>query len=259
MLATVVTYNIHRCVGTDGRYDAARVAEVLREIAPDIAALQEVENRGDATHDSLQLDYLASRLGMRSIPGLRIVRHWKEYGNALLTRFPVLDLHRHNISVTWREPRGALDVTLDVEGQPLRVLATHLGLGRIERRFQTMQLARLIDTGDPALPCLLLGDMNEWYPRSRHLAWLDRRLGRHPQVAAFPSRRPFLKLDRLWVRPVAALAEVRAHASALARVASDHLPLRAIVDTGLLAIAPGPALPLESRPLSAGSPGPAGG
>ncbi len=157
------------------RRAARRAPQQTREIGADIVALQEVENRGDASHESLQLDYLATELGMTSVPGLRIVRHWKEYGNALLTRFPVLDVHRHNLSVTWREPRGAIDATLDVgNGTSIRVLATHLGLGRIERRFQTMQLAKLIDAGDPQLPCLVLGDMNEWYARSRHLRWLDR-------------------------------------------------------------------------------------
>lgn len=242
MHLTVATYNIHRCVGTDRRYDAPRVVAVLREIGADIIALQEVENRGDASHASLQLDYLASTLGMTSVAGLRIVRRWKEYGNALLTRFPVLDVHRHNLSVTWREPRGAIDATLDVgDGASLRVLATHLGLGRIERRFQTMQLAKLIDAGDPQLPCLVLGDMNEWFARSRHLRWLDRRLGSGGRAPTFPSRWPLLELDRVWLRPREALLEVAAHDSPLARAASDHLPLRARFDPRRLGFAPGPA------------------
>lgn len=250
MILTAASYNIHRCIGTDRRYDAARVAHVLREVDADIIALQEVENRGDDSHDSLQLDFLAGQLGMRAIPGLRIVRHWAEYGNAVLTRLPVLDVHRHNISVTWREPRGALDVTLDVVGQPLRVLATHLGLGRIERRFQTMQLARLVDDGDPAVPCLLTGDMNEWLPWSRHVAWLDRRLGRNRPPPTFPSRCPLLTLDRLWLRPSVALAGLSVHRSPLARVASDHLPLCARIDTDLLGtVASCADTPLESRAL----------
>lgn len=258
MHVTVATYNIHRCIGTDRRYDAARTLAVLREIDADILALQEVENRGDASHASLQLDYLAGELGLTAVPGLRIVRHWKEYGNALLTRFPVRDLHRHNLSVTWREPRGAVDVTLDVRGAPLRVLATHLGLGRIERRFQTMQLSKLIDAADPAVPCLVLGDMNEWFGRSRHLAWLDRRLGASGRGATFPSRWPFLKLDRIWLRPRDALTEVTVHDSPGARSASDHLPLRGRVDIARLAVCARRGGPLESRPLSADT-GPARG
>ncbi len=235
MLARVVTYNIHRCIGTDGRYDAPRVADVLKGLAPDIVALQEVENRGDATHDSLQLDYLAARLDLTAVPGLSIVRHWKEYGNAVLTRFPVLALERHDISRRWREPRGVIDVTLDVLGQPLRVIATHLGLGRLERRFQTREITRLLDAGDPALPSLVLGDMNEWFGYSRHLAWLDRRLGHGVSVASFPSRWPFLRLDRMWLRPATALGDVRVWSDPVSRIASDHLPLCATIDLARLA------------------------
>jgi endonuclease/exonuclease/phosphatase family metal-dependent hydrolase len=187
------------------------------------------------------------------------VRRWGEYGNALLTRLPILDVQRHNISVTWREPRGALDVTLEAGGGPLRVLATHLGLGRYERRLQTLQLARLVDAGDPAVPCLVLGDLNEWLPASRHLAWLHRRLGHTSPPPSFPSRWPFLRLDRLWLRPAAALDALQVHASPLARVASDHLPVRARFDTARLRIASGGHGPLESRALRAGVPGTAGG
>ena len=255
----VASYNIHRCIGTDGRYDALRVVEVLREIGPDIVALQEVENRGDHSHESLQLEFLAQSLRCQPIPGLRLVRHWTEYGNALLTRFPILDVQRHNISVTLREPRGALDVTLDIEGQPLRVLATHLGLGRIERRFQTMQLAKLIDDGDPALPCLVLGDMNEWFPGSRHLAWLHKRLGKTTLAPSFPSRWPLLTLDRLWLRPANALVSLGIHRSARARVASDHLPLCGRIDSNALRIASAGSGSVDSRPLPAGDAGPAGG
>ncbi|MET0292262.1 MAG: endonuclease/exonuclease/phosphatase family protein [Steroidobacteraceae bacterium] len=259
MLAKIVTYNIHRCIGTDGRYDAPRVADVLHGLGPDIVALQEVENRGDATHDSLQLDYLAARLDMTAVPGLRIVRHWKEYGNALLTRFPVLATELHNVSRRWREPRGVIDATLGLPTGPLRVLATHLGLGRLERRFQTLQIARLIDAGDPLVPCVVLGDMNEWFGYSRHLAWLNRRLGVGAAVASFPSRWPFFKLDRIWLRPAVALEDVRVCATPLSRVASDHLPLCATINLAKLgaetvgeSICADAEVPLESRPSPGG-------
>ena len=131
---------------------------------------------------------------------------------------------------------------LDVgEGGPLRVFATHLGLGRIERRFQTMQLAKLIDAMDPKQPCLILGDMNEWFGSSRHLRWLDRRLGPSGRACTFPSRYPLFKLDRVWIRPREALLDVTAHDTPLARRASDHLPLRASLETTRLGFAPGPA------------------
>jgi len=72
------------------------------------------------------------------------VRRWKAYGNALLTRFPVLDVHRHNLSVTWREPRGAIDVTLDMARPHASVVAAVEGHGL----SQTARAFSLVATGD---------------------------------------------------------------------------------------------------------------
>ncbi len=96
-------------------------------------------------------------------------------------------------------------------------------------------------------PCLLLGDMNEWLSWSRHLTWLHDRLGQVLTPATFPSRRPFLRLDRLWLRPRGALREIEAWHSAEARVASDHLPLRALVEIDPPAAAPATAMALAER------------
>jgi endonuclease/exonuclease/phosphatase family metal-dependent hydrolase len=241
MQLRVATYNIHRCVGGDGRYDAGRVIDVLRELDCDIVALQEVENRADAQHVSLQLDHIADSLGLRAIPGLRLIKRGGEYGNALLTRHPVRSVSLHNLSVTLREPRGAIDVDIDIGGHSLRVLATHLGLGRVERQFQTMQLVKLLDARPVGESCLILGDTNEWLPWSRQLRWLHRRLGTAPAPASFPARLPFLKLDRIWLRSSLALHSVRAHRSAKSRHASDHLPVMAQI--AWPAIASPPARP----------------
>ena len=234
MTLTVASYNIHRCIGTDGRYDPNRVIAVLKEIDADVVALQEVENRSGEGHALLQLDHLADALGMRSIPDTRLVKRWGDYGNALLTRLPIVEIQRHNLSFNWCEPRGALDVTLEAGDSPLRIVATHLGLGRFERRYQSMRLVKLLEAGVPGIPCLVLGDMNEWLPWSRHLRWLDRILGARDGPATFPSRFPVLRLDRLWLRPGAALQDLRVHGGQLARVASDHLPLRAEICLDIL-------------------------
>lgn len=228
----IATYNIHRCVGTDRRYDPARVIRVLEQMDCGIVALQEVENRADAMHESLQLDHLATALKMQAVPGLRIIRRWGEYGNALLTRYPVRSVSRHSLSISWFEPRGLLEVEVDVHGQPLRIFATHLGLGRIERRYQTMQLVKAVEAVPADMPCLVLGDMNEWFSWSRHLTWLHDRLGQTLTPATFPSAWPFLRLDRIWLRPRSSLRSLQAWRTAESRVASDHLPLKAVVELG---------------------------
>ncbi len=231
----VGSYNVHSCVGLDGRRQPARIAQVLRELACDIYALQEVDNEPSEEDDSAQLEYLSAALEMAAIPGLRIVHHSGQYGNALLTRLPILSVQRHDLSYPWFEPRGALDVRLQLGDLQVRVIATHLGLSRAERRAQWRQILAAVANAPPSLPTILIGDMNEWFPWSMTLRDVHRILGQ-PSAAPpeFPTRAPFLALTRVWVHPVSALASVSVHRSALARRASDHLPIKAEIDLGAL-------------------------
>src|SRR5581483_10937782 len=140
MRCTAASYNIHRCIGLDGRHDPERVACVIDELDTDIIGLQEVESRLGGTPDTHQLNFLAEETGFIAVAGSTILRPDSHYGNALLTRHNVREVRSHDLSVPGREPRGILDVDLDVHGHPLRVLVTHLGLGARERRRQTNML-----------------------------------------------------------------------------------------------------------------------
>jgi endonuclease/exonuclease/phosphatase family metal-dependent hydrolase len=220
MRVRIATYNIHGAVGTDGRCDPARIAAVLAELDADVVALQEV-HAGAAGVDLLA--HLRAALGVETVSGPTLLRADAEYGNALISRHPVRGVSRIDLSVGRREPRGALDTLLDA-GAGLRVLATHLGLWPGERRRQVKRLLQALDDG-PALPTVLLGDLNEWYLWGRTLRWLHAEFERSPAPATFPAPRPFLALDRLWARPRRMLEHVAVHASPLARRASDHLPL----------------------------------
>jgi endonuclease/exonuclease/phosphatase family metal-dependent hydrolase len=230
----IASYNLHSCVGMDGKCDPARIAQVLRELDCGIYALQEVDNQRAGHTDSMQLDYLSKAMGMAAVPGLRIVRHSGEYGNAILTRFPINQIRRHDLSYSWSEPRGALDVELDLYGQPLRVIATHLGLRRSERRFQWRRLMVAVAEGSLDMPTIVLGDMNEWYRGASTLREAHVAFGEPPAPPGFPSFAPFLSLTRIWVRPHAAIQSILPHRSELTRQASDHLPLKAELDVGKL-------------------------
>jgi len=214
----IASYNVHGCRGTDGRKDAARIAEVIRELDCDTVGLQEVDHR---------LDYIGGRLGMEVVPGLTLIRHDGPFGNALLTRRKVLDVRRLELGYGRREPRNALDVDLEVGGARLRVIVTHLGLFAPERRWQVKKLIELLRETEENL--VVLGDINEWFPFSRPLRWFNRLLGHSVADRSFPSRWPLFALDRVWVRPRRALLALKAHRSPLATVASDHLPVKAIV------------------------------
>jgi len=221
----VASYNVHRCIGTDGRHDPARVGRVLRELDADVIGLQEVAARGDGVD---QLAHLAHASGYHAVAGPVLVAGQSECGNGLLTKRPILSVERLDLSIAGREPRGALDVRLAVGDDVVRVVVTHLGLRWRDRRTQVRRLLAALGE-DAESFVVLLGDINEWVPRIGCLGRLDRRLGASRGVRSFPARRPLFALDRIWVQPQAGLAAVAAHTTALARVASDHLPVRAAI------------------------------
>jgi endonuclease/exonuclease/phosphatase family metal-dependent hydrolase len=223
--AVVATYNIHRCVGADGRRDADRVAAVIRELDADVVALQEVDARYHIEDGDDQAEYLATATGMEAVYGPALIRHQGSCGNAVLTRWPVKGVRRVEIGVPGREPRALLDTDIEVAGLPVRVLVTHFGLRHAERRLQTEMLVHAVGHhGDGCT--ILLGDFNEWTPVGHTLRRLNAVFGRSPAVRSFPAPMPALALDRIWVHPPNALVEVCAHRSRLARWASDHLPVR---------------------------------
>jgi endonuclease/exonuclease/phosphatase family metal-dependent hydrolase len=225
----IATYNVHQCVGADERRLPDRVAAVLREIDADVVGLQEVDARPGGGHDSMQMDYLADRLGLQAFAGPTIRRHDGHYGNALLTRRPVLGLRHVDLTFSRREPRAAIDADLDVEGTAVRLIVTHLGLLPGERRRQARRLLEMLGQEDRA-PTILCGDINEWFGVGRPLRWLNRRLGPCSRLSTFPATLPIFALDRVWSTAPARLARVAVHASETARVASDHLPLVADVE-----------------------------
>ena len=203
---------------------AARTPRALRrvieELGCDTVGLQEVDYR---------LDYIAQKLGMQAIPGLTLARHDGPYGNALLTRRKVLDVRRLGFTYSGREPRNALDVDLEVNGETVRVIVTHLGLWPAERRYQVKQILKMLKETPICERVIVLGDINEWLPLGRPLRWMNALFGRSIAERSFPSRWPLVALDRVWVRPRHALLALKAHRSALAAAASDHLPVKAIV------------------------------
>ena len=160
---------------------------------------------------------------MLSPPGLS--GGWP-FGNAVLTRLPVISTRRICLSYGDREPRTALDVVLETGARPLRLIATHLGLKPGERRFQVRRILEHV-AGDEPPVTVLLGDFNEWFLVGRPLRWLHARFGRPPALRTYPSRFPLFALDRIWVHPQRALTRFSADGSSAARTASDHLPVLA--------------------------------
>jgi endonuclease/exonuclease/phosphatase family metal-dependent hydrolase len=201
---------------------------VICELDCDVVALQEVDSRYHAEGCVDQFERLAELTKLRAIAGPALRDHRGHYGNALLTRLPVVRVSHFDLSVGRREPRSALDVVLAAPGAvPLRVVATHLGLSGRERRAQIRRLLQIL--GERPLPArlVLLGDMNEWHPFAPRLGQLNASFHTTRRVRSFPAHCPLLALDQIWVTRPGRLLAPRAHRSPLARIASDHLPIRA--------------------------------
>lgn len=229
-VVSVLSYNIHECVGLDRRRDPARIAQVIKESGAQIVGLQEVHSDASGEEQLHQMNYLAALTGLQAVPGPAVERRNGHYGNVLLTSCKVLAVHKLDLSYSGREPRGAIDADLDIDGETVRVVVTHLGLLPAERRFQVRKLIATLSV-QRTRTVILLSDFNEWLPTGRSLRWIHTHLGKTALVRTFPSRFPLFALDRIWVSPPASFAELRCIRTPLSRLASDHLPLKATIKT----------------------------
>ncbi|UVK37507.1 endonuclease/exonuclease/phosphatase family protein [Mesorhizobium sp. AR10] len=226
----VASYNVHKCVGVDRKFDPERIARVIREIGPDVMALQEADSRFGDRAGLLDLGRLEVETGLVPVPVSGNGKGHGWHGNVLLfRRGTVRDVHQ--IKLPGLEPRGALVVEIDMdEKRTLRIIAAHLGLLRRSRSEQARVVLDIMNSPDEK-PTLLLGDLNEWRLGNRSaLNTLHKTFGPSPPaVPTFPSSLPLLALDRIMANRHGMVSSVEAHDTPLSRVASDHLPLTAFV------------------------------
>jgi endonuclease/exonuclease/phosphatase family metal-dependent hydrolase len=234
----IMTYNVHRCLGTDGKLSPHRIAEVIAACDPDVVALQEVDVGRVRSGGIDQVAAIAGQLGMRPHfhPAMRLLGEL--YGNAILTRSPSTVVRAAllpSAKILGRiEPRGALWVTTELGGRRLDIVNTHLGLTRAER---SMQVGALIGPDwiggrEREGAFILTGDFNVGR-RSRSFRRLAaclapaRDASGKRRLRTFPSRLPMLSLDHVFVSDAVETVDVRTVRTKLTRVASDHLPLMA--------------------------------
>ncbi len=226
MQLVVASYNIHRGVGLDRRLDVDRIADVIDEISPDLIGLQEVI-RQPGTGWADQAAHLASRLGLTLVMGVTRPHADGTFGNAVLTRLPVLGWAGCDLSCSAREPRACLRVDLGANGRTVHVFNCHFGLSLRERRDQLTLLADFIRASSRLEgPRILMGDFNEWHrgPVTRNL----RREFSSPMRKmrrTHPAFFPLFRLDRIYWDVELEGEAFQVHRSRRARVASDHLPV----------------------------------
>ncbi len=225
---TVVSYNVHGCVGRDRTRDADRVAAAIRDFGADVVGLQEVDTHSGPGLDSAQMDYLPHATGLNAARGPLLSRHHGHYGNLLLTPHPILAVRHLDLSIGRHEPRGALDCDIQLPDLVLRAVVTHFGLFPRERRLQATRLATHL-AATAYEPLVVMGDLNEWRAQGPGLDALRQILRPQPAPPTFPAFFPLLPLDRIFVSPAQATVAIHTEASPLTRICSDHLPLCATV------------------------------
>jgi phospholipase D1/2 len=224
----VGTYNVHGHKGTDGKIAADRTFDVVRHLNADCIALQEFVNAPARAGEPL-VEHWARVLDMHAAYAPAFQRGGEEFGNALLTRWPILEQHMHDVSLRGYRRRVVLEALVRVEGVTLQLMVLHLGVSPRERALQAERMFELCRTTRADVH-VVLGDFNEW----GRFSAVSRRLHKHfdasRQLATFPSWAPVVGLDRVWVYPRGRVHETRVDTSPAARRASDHLPLVATVD-----------------------------
>jgi endonuclease/exonuclease/phosphatase family metal-dependent hydrolase len=235
-----VTYNIHSCANMDGKVRPERVAGVIGELRPDLVALQEVDAGIPRTHYQDQARMLGEMLAMdyRFFP---VVKNGdQKYGLAILSRFPFQDVRIGWLPTLYPklklklQKRGVMWATLKTSCGPIHFFNTHLSLYRLERRSQSRALLgkNWLMAPPKQEPLVFCGDLN-----AGPLSPIYRRLSRYlldvqktpirsrRSKATFPSRRPFFRIDHMFVSRHLRTLNTVVPINENSRLASDHLPL----------------------------------
>lgn len=232
---SIMTYNVHSCIGNDGKNMPRRIAQIIAALHPDIVALQELDVGLSRTGGVDQAHLIACELDMffHFHPSLHI--QGGRYGNAILSRYPIRPVKAGALPSRRKEPRrGALWVEVDIEGRSIQVINTHLGVTPVRRRTQSATLLGPDWLESPRCrpPVVLCGDMNATpgsyvhHSFSRKLADAQLSLpGNHRPRRTWPSITPFLRLDHVFISRDILVRNVRVPRSIIAKMGSDHLPL----------------------------------
>jgi len=233
----VMTYNVHTCIGMDGKLAPERIARLIARYAPDVVALQELDVGRARTEGMDQAHLIARYLEMdfHFHPAMHIEE--ERYGDAIMTHLPMrlvkADILPGLPGKPRLEPRGALWVAINVDGIEYQLLNTHLGLSSSERRLQAEALLGPDWLGHPDCrgPVVLCGDFNA-LPSSPVCRRLRTRLNdaqieldSHRPRRTFFAHFPVVRIDHVFVDPAIEVLDIEVPDTELARVASDHLPL----------------------------------
>lgn len=237
----LLTVNIHKgYTALNRRFVLHELREAVRAVRCDLVFLQEIKGASGsagAAEVGAQYEFLADQIWPDHAYGRNAVAEGQDHGNAVLSRLPIVRSHNHDASLPGAEPRGLLHCVLVLPAGPfeMHVMCVHLGLTEAHRRHQLARLCETVRREVPAdAPLVVAGDFNDW--RSRADAMLEpsglkevfwHTFGGHART--YPAGFPLLRLDRIYVRGVAAFRPLPLPRRPWAQL-SDHAPLAAEIE-----------------------------
>ena len=243
MKIRVLSYNIHRAIGFDRRFVPERIIEIIRGHDADIVLLQEVDEGAPRSRELKLAKELADALDYPHYAmGHNVSMRKGWYGNATLSRFPILRERNIDLSIGMRKRRGCQHTSIEIQNKknqtfPLEVFNLHLGLSARERQKQAGVLARSneYESLDMDAPCIIGGDFNDWRSLLRALfieglefkcaTDKNNAAGSPRAIRTFPSFSPQGGLDRVYYRGGLRLISAKRCRFKASKVASDHLPV----------------------------------
>ena len=231
----IATYNIHRCRGMDRRVVPQRIVDVLRQIDADVIALQEVIGAGPV--GAGQAEDIGAALGMGWVMNCVRTLRQHQFGNVVLSRYPIV--HHSSYDLSWKtcEARNCQRADLDINGRVLHVYNVHLGTAVLERRYQAGRLAAFVHDRRVTGPKIILGDFNEWMKglATKTLSSLFESvdISQHlKRRRTYPGLFPVVHLDHIYYDGKVEVLSVEMPRTRQALMASDHLPLVANLRIG---------------------------
>jgi endonuclease/exonuclease/phosphatase family metal-dependent hydrolase len=155
----VMSYNLHSGFDVQGRMDLEAIAQTIESEQADVVALQEVSRGWVIDTSADMVTWLSQRLNLPYVWGPTADALW---GNAILSRYPIeqVEFRAMPNNDLIRPARGFIDATLNVGGQPLHVIATHLHHVDVDGSLRLPQAQALLDAWAQQPHSIVLGDLN---------------------------------------------------------------------------------------------------
>ena len=230
----VMTYNIQHGAGFDKKIDLLRTADAINREHPDIVALEEVDKGVKRTDGRDLTAELAAMTGLTGYFSNNFHFDGGLYGNAVLTRFPILqETNTHYRMIRTNEQRGIIQLVLLVHGRKVLFMTTHIDYrgDNAERLLNVGEMKRIIKQY-PGLPLILCGDFNDFPGTPVHKAMKETFADTWELIGqgdglTFPSSTPKDRIDYIWLLPDKSVVPLKAWVPDTQ--ASDHRPFVADV------------------------------